>query len=64
MKEHACHSGLDVEEHTCHAGLDPASMTPLNSWIADQVRNDSLLSCFGVAGRPCKLAGDDAAAQA
>ncbi|WP_422623750.1 hypothetical protein, partial [Rhodoferax sp.] len=47
-------TGFNVKEHACHAGLDPASMNS-EPWIADQVRNDNLLSCFWVAGRPCKL---------
>ncbi|MGB4583079.1 MAG: hypothetical protein WBI05_02980, partial [Rhodoferax sp.] len=42
---------LNVKEHACHAGLDPASMNS-EPWIADQVRNDSLLSCVGVAWPP------------
>jgi hypothetical protein len=31
---------VNVKDHACHAGLDPASMNS-ESWIADQVRNDS-----------------------
>ena len=60
VKEQGCHTeGCHAElEEDCHAGLDSASMNS-GAWIAGQarndsqgVRNDSLLSSFGVALNP------------